>query len=324
MIYNISLPTAIKTLVLKKKIKLLFIFLIAIGVNNKSMSQEKNKYNQLTDVEKNIIINKGTEAPFTGLYNSFYEKGTYICKRCNTPLYKSQDKFNSNCGWPSFDDEIKGAVKRLPDADGRRTEILCNNCGAHLGHVFIGEGFTDKNTRHCVNSISLNFIPFETEILTETAIFAGGCFWGVEYYFNNVKGVNSTEVGYIGGDKDNPTYEEVCAGTTGHIEAIKVVFDPRIVKYEELCKLFFEIHDPGQLNRQGPDIGEQYKSAIFYTSNVQKEISIKLINILKEKGYSVVTELIEASKFWPAENYHQDYYDKKGDRPYCHFYKKKF
>lgn len=115
------------------------------------------KYNELTQEEKYVIENKGTEYPFTGIYNDFYEKGVYSCKKCNSLLYKSEDKFKSGCGWPSFDDEIEGAVKRVLDKDGRRVEIVCATCGGHLGHVFEGEGFTSKNTRHCVNSISLNF-----------------------------------------------------------------------------------------------------------------------------------------------------------------------
>lgn len=114
-------------------------------------------YNELTDEEKRVIEYKGTEMPFSGKYNDFYEEGVFLCKKCNSALYKSENKFSSGCGWPSFDDEIEGAVKRLPDADGRRVEIICANCGGHLGHVFEGEGFTSKNTRHCVNSISLNF-----------------------------------------------------------------------------------------------------------------------------------------------------------------------
>ena len=115
------------------------------------------KYNELTDEEKYVIENKGTEYPFTGKYNDFYEEGIFTCKKCDAPLYKSEDKFKSGCGWPSFDDEIKGAVKRVPDRDGRRIEIVCASCGAHLGHVFEGERLTSKDTRHCVNSISLNF-----------------------------------------------------------------------------------------------------------------------------------------------------------------------
>jgi len=119
----------------------------------------KIKFNPLTLEEQRVILHKGTELPYTGEYTDIKEKGTYVCKQCNTPLYKSNDKFDSHCGWPSFDDEIEGAVTRLPDADGRRTEIICSTCKGHLGHVFLGEGFTQKNTRHCVNSISLIFIP---------------------------------------------------------------------------------------------------------------------------------------------------------------------
>jgi peptide methionine sulfoxide reductase msrA/msrB len=296
-----------------------------INENNKEEINNMN-YNKLTPEEERVLINKGTEMPFTGKYTDHKEHGIYLCKRCDAPLYRSEDKFSSNCGWPSFDDEIDGAVKRIPDPDGRRTEIVCANCGGHLGHVFIGERFTEKNTRHCVNSISLNFVPEDQkkQIETEKAIFAAGCFWGVEYYFSKKTGVISTSVGYIGGELDDPSYREVCSGTTGHAEAIEVVYDPTKVNYEELAKLFFEIHDPTQVDRQGPDIGEQYRSAIFYLNDNQKAVAEKLVKILEDKGYNVATEIVKAGEFWMAEDYHQDYYSKKGGVPYCHTYIKKF
>jgi len=281
-------------------------------------------YNRLTPEEERVIVYKGTEMPFTGEYYDHYEDGTYLCKRCGAPLFTSDAKFDSGTGWPSFDDTIPGAVKQVPDADGMRMEIVCSKCGAHLGHVFYGEGLTEKNTRHCVNSISLDFLPREYTKIAQKAIFAGGCFWGMEYHFSNAKGVLSTRVGYTGGHTQNPTYKEVCRGDTGHVEAIEVTFDPAQTSYEELAKLFFEIHDPTQVDRQGPDIGEQYRSAIFYADEKQKATAESLIKTLQSKGYQVATQLEPAGEFWEAEDYHQDYYEKKGSQPYCHVYTKRF
>jgi len=279
------------------------------------------RYNNLTKEQKKVILEKGTEAPFSGNYNNFFEKGLFVCARCNAPLYKSEYKFVSDCGWPSFDDEIENAVKRTDDPDGMRTEITCNNCGAHLGHIFIGEHLTSKNTRHCVNSLSLKFVPKEK---LKTAAYAAGCFWGVEYYFKKLKGVVSTQVGYTGGTKENPTYEEVCAHVTGHYEAIEVEYYDEFLTYEDLIKYFFEIHDFSQEDGQGPDIGQQYESVLFYKNDVEKTIVEKTIKLLQDKGYSVATQLKKASIFWPAEEYHQEYYTKNGKTPYCHFWKKIF
>lgn len=287
------------------------------------------KCKTLTPEEEKVIVHKGTEMPFTGEYVYNKEDGTYVCKRCGAPLFRSSDKFDSGTGWPSFDDEIPGAVKKETDVDGRRTEILCANCGAHLGHVFYNEGFTDKNSRYCVNSISLDFdrekgADAAATGTTEKAVFAGGCFWGVEYHFQKVEGVKSVISGYTGGSKANPTYKEVCSGTTGHAEAVEVEYDPSKVSYETLAKLFFEVHDPTQLNRQGPDMGTQYRSAVYYANDEQKKVAEKLIGELKANGYDVVTEVEAASEFYPAEEYHQDYYEKTGHQPYCHIYQKRF
>ena len=303
---------------------ILLICLISCSEKISMNSMNEEKYNKLTPEEKNIILNKGTEPPFSGKYNDFSKIGTYICKQCNVPLYRSKDKFKSSCGWPSFDDEIAGAIKKQTDADGRRTEILCANCNAHLGHVFVGENLTDKNVRHCVNSISMNFIPAAETQKIATAYFAGGCFWGVESLFEHKTGVISAESGYMGGALENPTYEDICTKKTGHLEAVKVIYDLEKINYEEIAKYFFEIHDPTQFNGQGPDIGEQYLSAIFYNNEEEKNIAEKLIDILKSKDYKVVTKLIPTKKFWKAEDYHQDYYKKKGGQPYCHFYQKRF
>jgi len=281
--------------------------------------QAQNK-RVLTPEEKRVIIDKGTERAFTGKYHNHKEAGTYHCKQCNAPLFRSSDKFDSGCGWPSFDDEIPGSITRHLDADGMRTEIVCSNCDGHLGHVFTGERFTQKNLRHCVNSVSLEFVPEKKE----RAIFAGGCFWGVEHLLQQKKGVISVVSGYIGGSTDSPDYRQVSSGTSGHAEAVEVIYDANQITYREIAKLFFEIHDPTQKDRQGPDIGTQYRSEVFYLDQSQKVITEELIGILKTKGLNVQTKVTKASKFYKAEDYHQDYYVKKGTQPYCHIYTKRF
>lgn len=303
------------------KLILIIIIIFSTSILN---GQETMKYKQLTPEEQKVILQKGTERPFTGKYDKHDEKGTYTCKQCGSALYHSDAKFDSGCGWPSFDDEIKGAVKRIPDADGRRTEIVCANCSGHLGHVFEGERFTAKNTRHCVNSISMDFKPDNPETKTARAVFASGCFWGVEYYFNKAKGVIETTVGYTGGQVKNPTYEQVCTGKTGHAEAVEVIFDPTQTDYETLARLFFETHDFTQIGGQGPDIGDQYRSVVFYLDDQQKEVAEKLVKILEGKKFKVATKLEKASVFYRAEEYHQDYYFKTGGNPYCHIRRQVF
>ena len=159
---------------------------------------------------------------------------------------------------------------------------------------------------------------------TETAVFAGGCFWGVEHLFKDIPGVKELQVGYTGGSLPNPSYKQVCTHTTGHAEAVRIVFDPEIVSFETLAKHFFEIHDPTQSNGQGPDIGPQYRSEIFYLSEQQKRQAEEVIGLLRSKGYEVNTKLTPATTFWKAEDYHQQYYDKTGGEPYCHIRVKKF
>jgi peptide methionine sulfoxide reductase msrA/msrB len=317
---------------MKLKYVVITVLISAMALVAAEQGGKQMAYNKLTPEEERVIVHKGTEMPYTGKYLNNKETGTYVCRRCNAPLYRSSDKFDSHCGWPSFDDEIPGAVKRIPDPDGVRVEIICANCGAHLGHVFTGEGLTDKNVRHCVNSISMVFVPAakadpndpNAKSTTQKAYFAGGCFWGVEYWLKSAPGVISVTSGYMGGTIKNPTYEQVCSGKTGHAETVEVVFDPNKTTYEDLAKLFFEIHNPTEKNRQGPDVGFQYRSAVFYVDAKQKETAENLIKILNDKGLKVVTAVEKAKEFWPAEKYHQDYYAKKGGTPYCHIRVKRF
>jgi peptide methionine sulfoxide reductase msrA/msrB len=281
------------------------------------------KRNRLTPEEVKVIRFKGTEPPFSGKYDKHFENGIYTCKQCNAELFHSSSKYSAHCGWPSFDDQVREAVKCQPDADGRRIEVVCARCKGHLGHVFTGENHTEKNTRYCVNSLSLNFSPAQDK-RTEKAVFAGGCFWGVEYLLKKIPGVISTSVGYTGGTLAKPSYQQVCTDRTGHAEALEILFDPNEASYETLARRFFEIHDFTQFNRQGPDVGSQYRSAVFYTTNEQKKVVEGLIEQLTKKGHKVKTQVIKAGKFWPAEIYHQDYYQKTGGRPYCHRPRKVF
>ncbi len=274
-----------------------------------------HRYHKLSEETAHVMLERGTEPSGSGEYFEHDDEGVYICRQCDLPLFLSDDKFTCGCGWPSFDDTL-GCEER---PDGDRVEVVCPRCTGHLGHVFDGEGLTQKNRRYCINSLSLDF-----ENGKGIAIVAGGCFWGVEHLLKDLPGVLDVVSGYSGGEVADPTYEEVCGGNTGHAEAVQVVFDPEKISYEDVLKAFFEIHDPTQKDGQGPDLGSQYRSAVFYLRKEQKEVAEKLINQLKGKGFDVVTEVVPASKFYPAEDYHQDYYVKNNKQPYCHYRSKIF
>jgi peptide methionine sulfoxide reductase msrA/msrB len=282
------------------------------------------KYVSLTPKVKAILIDKATELPFSGQYLTTAKTGTFLCRGCGLALFRADHQFISQCGWPSFEDEISGSIQRIPDADGRRTEILCHRCNAHLGHVFVGEHLTTKNLRHCVNSLAIEFVPNDTVLDTEEAILAAGCFWGVEALFKNLPGVLKTEVGYCGGTTSYPNYQQICTEDTGHLEAIRIVYNSAQLNYEQVLHYFFEIHNPEQTDGQGPDLGEQYLSAIFYFDNEQQQIAQHVIDQLTHLNYQPATKLLPVTPFWPAEDYHQDYYTKTGKEPYCHFYSRKF
>ncbi len=283
--------------------------------------------NNFNPQEIDVMFNKATERAFKGEYTDTQIEGVYVCKNCNTKLYTSVSKFSSSCGWPSFESSIDNNVREVIDSDGRRVEILCNHCGIHLGHVFRGEKLTTLDTRYCVNSLSMKLVPkaeIDSIVNFESVILGCGCFWGVEYWFKKLKGVIRTQVGYSGGDLDNPSYRQVCNQMGGHREVILIDFDKSIIGLEEILRYFFEIHDFTQIDGQGNDRGLQYESVIFYENQPEKELSETIISELADKSYSVATKLLQRTSFWTAEEYHQDYYAKNGHTPYCHFYKKIF
>lgn len=276
-------------------------------------------YQPLTPEEEKVIIDKETELPYSGEYLHTTLVGTYLCKRCLSPLYRSSDKFDSHCGWPSFDDAIPGRVTRT--IDQRWTEVICTNCKAHLGHVFTGEQLTEKNTRHCVNSLSMKFVPeIVEEPAQEKATLGGGCFWCLDSAFREIQGVLEITSGYSGGTSPFPTYEKVTRGDSGYIEVVEIIFDPRILSYQTVLEVFFSLHNPTTPERQGNDVGPQYASAIFYRTETQKETALLVIkNLEQEKIFEdpIVTKLIPFDTFWTAEEYHQNYLSKSPSNPYC-------
>lgn len=292
---------------------------------------------QLSDEQYKIARGKGTERPFCGTLLDNKLQGVYTCICCGLPLFSSQSKFNSGTGWPSFFQPVaaQNIAEHMDDSLGvTRTEILCTRCDAHLGHVF-GDGPRPTGLRYCVNSESLSFAPVgelhkladpylkqvrsTPQDTTAVAVFAGGCFWCTEAVFEQIKGVKEVTSGYTGGTVDSPTYDYVTSGKTGHAEAIQITYDPSVASYEDLLKVFFATHDPTQLNRQGPDVGTQYRSVVFYANQEQKQAAQGYIAKLKQDAAHakpIVTTVEPLTKFWPAEAYHQDYARRNPDNPY--------
>jgi peptide methionine sulfoxide reductase msrA/msrB len=296
---------------------------------------------RLTPEQYEISRGKGTERPFCGTLLDNKLSGVYTCVGCGLPLFSAAAKFDSGTGWPSFFQAIgPGNVTEQPDPSGgrMRTEILCARCGGHLGHVF-GDGPPPTQQRFCLNSAALTFTPqSETSSLadpaadsappptapaatptTATAIVAGGCFWCTEAAFEQLEGVLDVESGYAGGAKNTANYESVCSGATGHAEAIRITYDPQRISFDRLLDVFFDAHDPTQLNRQGADVGTQYRSAIFYSGDTQRKAAQSKIDELsagRKFPRPIVTTLEPLENFYTAEAYHQDYARRHPGEPY--------
>ncbi len=290
---------------------------------------------RLTPEQYRIARGKDTERAFCGVLLNNKKSGMYVCVCCNLPLFESGAKFTSGTGWPSFfQPAAKENIREQTDTSQGmvRTEILCRRCGAHLGHVF-DDGPRPTGRRYCLNSESLRFVAADQlRTLAEQApgaaisnasqaeaVFAGGCFWCVEAVFQQLDGVLNVTSGYAGGMAKTANYESVSTGRTGHAEAVKIVYDPRKISYETLLKVHFATHDPTTLNRQGNDIGTQYRSAVFYADQLQKQLAEAMIADLRDaKVYKrpIVTRLEPLTVFYTAEAKHQDYVACNLQQPY--------
>ena len=276
---------------------------------------------RLTPKQFHVLRRQGTERAFTGEYWNTKTPGVYRCAGCGQPLFDSATKFDSGTGWPSFWEPCaQGNVATRPDRSHamERVEVLCSRCGGHLGHVF-PDGPAPTGLRYCINSAALNLEPAPAAP-PEKATFGSGCFWCTEAVFQRLKGVRAVVSGYSGGRVENPTYQQVCSGLTGHAEVVQVTYDPAQVSYEELLEVFWATHDPTTPNRQGPDVGTQYRSVIFYHNDQQRKLAEhyrKKLDASGAFGAPIVTEIAPLGKFFPAEDYHQDYYRLNERQPYC-------
>ena len=279
----------------------------------------------LTPEQYEIARGKGTEPAFCGGLLKTKEAGIYSCVSCGLPLFSSSTKFDSGTGWPSFSQAFAAenvAEKKDWSLGMPRMEILCARCDAHLGHVFKGALGT-RRLRYCLNSAAMRFVPLtrlaagETADVAQvqTATFAAGCFWHVEEVFRHLPGVVATQVGYTGGATKDPTYEAVSSHETGHAEAVEVTYDSSQIGYDDLLRVFWENHDPTTRDRQGADVGSNYRSAIFFHDPQQKAAALAAMKQLEDAGVyddPITTQIAPAGTFWRAEEYHQQYLEKQG------------